>query len=91
MFQMGGVGPMFGQLGHFHKFAADKITDDYPTNRYRNETKRLLGFPWVRVVDGFYGAGELVGINDFGHVNAWVARCEARPASKVGLDTPSRG
>ena len=115
MFQMGGVGPMFGQLGHFHKFAADKITDDYPTNRYRDETKRLLGvldarlaerdfvmgsgysiadiaiFPWVRVIDGFYGAGELVGINDFGHVNAWVARCEARPASKVGLDTPSRG
>ena len=115
MFQMGGVGPMFGQLGHFHKFAADKITDDYPTNRYRNETKRLLGvldarlaerdfvmgsgysiadiaiFPWVRVIDGFYGAGELVGINDFGHVNAWVARCEARPASKVGLDMPSRG
>ena len=43
MFQMGGVGPMFGQLGHFPKFAADKITDDYPTNRYRDETRRLLG------------------------------------------------
>jgi len=42
MFQMGGVGPMFGQLGHFYKFAADKITDTYPTDRYLNETKRLL-------------------------------------------------
>ncbi|MEK9644102.1 MAG: glutathione binding-like protein [Alphaproteobacteria bacterium] len=47
MFQMGGVGPMFGQLGHFYKFAADKITDPYPTDRYLNETKRLLG-----VLDG---------------------------------------
>ena len=43
MFQMGGVGPMFGQLGHFYKFAADKIADKYPTERYMNETRRLLG------------------------------------------------
>ena len=43
MFQMGGVGPMFGQFGHFYKFAADKITDTYPTDRYLNESKRLLG------------------------------------------------
>ena len=43
MFQMGGVGPMFGQFGHFHKFAADKVTDPYPRERYLNETKRLLG------------------------------------------------
>ena len=42
MFQMGGVGPMFGQFGHFYKFAADKITDDYPTKRYQDEAKRLL-------------------------------------------------
>jgi len=42
MFQMGGVGPMIGQLVHFYKFAADKITDTYPTDRYLNETKRLL-------------------------------------------------
>ena len=42
MFQMGGIGPMIGQLGHFYKFAADKITDTYPTDRYLNETKRLL-------------------------------------------------
>ena len=43
MFQMGGVGPMFGQFGHFFKFAADKVSDPYPTDRYANETKRLLG------------------------------------------------
>ena len=39
MFQMGGIGPMVGQLGHFYKFAADKITDSYPTDRYVAETK----------------------------------------------------
>ncbi len=33
---------MFGQLGHFYKFAADKTTDKYPTERYINETRRLL-------------------------------------------------
>ena len=42
MFQMGGVGPMFGQFGHFYKFAAEKITDPYPTDRYTAETQRLL-------------------------------------------------
>ena len=41
-FQMGGVGPMFGQFGHFFKFAKDKITDSYPTERYTSETRRLL-------------------------------------------------
>ncbi|MEL6479414.1 MAG: glutathione S-transferase N-terminal domain-containing protein [Pseudomonadota bacterium] len=42
MFQMGGVGPMFGQFGHFHKFAADKVSDPYPRTRYLNEARRLL-------------------------------------------------
>ncbi|WP_428696667.1 glutathione S-transferase N-terminal domain-containing protein [Stappia sp.] len=43
MFQMGGIGPMFGQLGHFYKFAADKVTDPYPRERYAGEVRRLLG------------------------------------------------
>jgi len=41
-FQVGHVGPMFGQFGHFYKFAADKCKDPYPTERYANETRRLL-------------------------------------------------
>jgi len=41
-FQMGGVGPMFGQLGYFHKFAGKEIADKRPLERYRNESKRLL-------------------------------------------------
>ena len=51
MWQMGGVGPMFGQLGHFHKFAADKISDPYPTNRYAEECKRLLNVLEGRLAD----------------------------------------
>lgn len=43
MFQMGGVGPMFGQLGFFHKFAGKDYEDKRPRDRYANETRRLLG------------------------------------------------
>lgn len=42
MFQMGGIGPMFGQLGFFHKFAGKDFEDKRPRDRYVNESKRLL-------------------------------------------------
>ena len=42
MFQMGGVGPMFGQLGYFAKFAGSEIEDPRPRERYLNEARRLL-------------------------------------------------
>ncbi|PKP68962.1 MAG: glutathione S-transferase [Alphaproteobacteria bacterium HGW-Alphaproteobacteria-4] len=42
MFQMGGIGPMFGQLGYFHHFAGKEIEDPRPKERYRAETERLL-------------------------------------------------
>lgn len=42
MFQMAGVGPMFGQLGFFTKFAGAEIEDPRPRERYQNEAKRLL-------------------------------------------------
>jgi GST-like protein len=42
MFQMGGVGPMFGQLGFFFAFAGKDIEDPRPRERYINEAKRLL-------------------------------------------------
>lgn len=41
-FQMGGVGPMFGQFGHFYKYAGEKCDHPYPKERYSNETRRLL-------------------------------------------------
>ena len=42
MFQMGGLGPMFGQLGFFNKFAGSQIEDHRPRDRYIGESKRLL-------------------------------------------------
>ena len=42
MFQMGGIGPMFGQLGYFSVFAGKDIEDPRPKERYRAETARLL-------------------------------------------------
>ena len=47
MFQMGGVGPMFGQLGFFHKFAGKDFEDKRPRDRYVAESRRLLS-----VLDG---------------------------------------
>ena len=43
MFQMGGIGPMFGQVGFFHKFAGKDYEDKRPRERYVEEAKRLLG------------------------------------------------
>jgi GST-like protein len=42
-FQMGGIGPMFGQVGFFHKFAGKDFEDKRPLERYVAESKRLLG------------------------------------------------
>ncbi len=42
MFQMGGIGPMFGQLGFFHKFAGKDYEDKRPRDRYAAESRRLL-------------------------------------------------
>jgi GST-like protein len=42
MFQMGGLGPMLGQLGYFHVFAGKEIEDPRPKERYRAESARLL-------------------------------------------------
>ncbi|MBB4863824.1 GST-like protein [Pseudomonas nitritireducens] len=42
MFQMGGIGPMFGQIGFFNKFAGKDYEDKRPLQRYVDESKRLL-------------------------------------------------
>ncbi|MTI43372.1 GST-like protein [Roseibium hamelinense] len=49
MWQMGGLGPMSGQLGFFHKFAGKDYEDRRPFERYRDEVKRLLGVLDVRL------------------------------------------
>lgn len=43
MFQMGGIGPIFGQVGFFHKFGGREYEDKRPLERYANESKRVLG------------------------------------------------
>ena len=48
-FQMAAVGPIFGQVGYFHKFAGREIEDKRPLERYRAESQRLLGVPETRV------------------------------------------
>ena len=114
MWQMGGIGPMFGQLGFFHKFAGKDYEDKRPRDRYVAESKRLLGvlnqrltgrawvmgddysiadiaiFPWVRNLIGFYGAGDLVGIQDFPEVTRVLAAFVERPAVVKGLGIPQR-
>ena len=52
MWQMGGVGPMFGQVGFFNKFAGKDITDKRPLERYVGEAKRLLGVLDRRLAEG---------------------------------------
>lgn len=108
-FQVGHVGPMFGQFGHFFKFAREKTSDDYALNRYSGEAKRLLGvldarlkgrevlvgdqysiadiatFPWVLGLD-FYEGKEQLDYQAFSHVESWVQRCLARPATQRGLN-----
>ena len=48
-FQMGGIGPMFGQVGFFHKFAGREIEDKRPLERYARESRRLLGVVETRL------------------------------------------
>src|ERR1700678_1797724 len=114
MFQMGGIGPMFGQVGFFSRFAGKDYEDKRPRDRYVAESKRLLGvidrqlaertwiagneysiadiatFPWINNLIGFYGAGELVGISQFTHVQRVLKTFLARPAVIRGLEIPKR-
>jgi len=114
MFQMGGIGPMFGQVGFFHKFAGKAYEDKRPRDRYVAEARRLLAvldkhlegrewimgdeytiadiasFPWIRNLNGFYEAGELVGFKDFANVARVLEAFLARPAVAKGLTIPAR-
>lgn len=57
-FQVGHVGPMFGQFGHFFKYATGKCDHPYPLERYTTEAKRLLGVLNVQLTDREYLADE---------------------------------
>ena len=58
MFQMAGIGPMFGQVGFFHKFAGKDYEDKRPRDRYAAESKRLLGVLDRRLADRTWIMGD---------------------------------
>jgi GSH-dependent disulfide-bond oxidoreductase len=64
MFQMGGIGPMFGQVGFFHKFAGKDYEDKRPRDRYIAEAKRLLGVLERRLAGRAWIVGDAYGIAD---------------------------
>jgi GST-like protein len=101
MFQMGSVGPMFGQAHHFRIYAPEKI--QYAIDRYTNETRRLYGVMDKRLAEAPYFAGEYsiadiaiypwtrshanqgVDLAEYPNVRRWYEAIEARPAVQRGL------
>jgi GST-like protein len=99
--QMGGVGPMAGQVHHFKNYAVETLT--YAINRYVNEVNRLYGVMNKRLADRDFIAGKysiadmaLVGwvngwarqgqdIKEFPHLERWLEAVKARPAVKRGM------
>ena len=80
-FQMAAVGPMFGQLGFFHRFAGKEYEDKRPRDRYLAETKRLLGVLEDRLATRAYMMGEdysMVDIALLGWVRNLIGFYEAR-------------
>jgi GST-like protein len=64
MFQMGAVGPMFGQVGFFNKFAGKDYEDKRPRDRYVAESKRLLGVLDRQLAEQAWLAGKDYSIAD---------------------------
>lgn len=104
MFQMGGVGPMFGQAHHFLRAAPEPVP--YAVGRYTKETRRLY-----KVLDGHlqrrdylgadYSVADIatypwvaryewhkVDLNEFPAVKGWFDRISARPAVQAGMKVP---
>ena len=105
MFQMGGVGPMFGQAHHFMRAKKDEIP--YGSERYGNEAKRLYGVMNVHLGKTDFFAGEYsiadmaiypwvarhewhrVELAQFPAVNRWYDKVGARPAVVKGMGVPA--
>jgi GSH-dependent disulfide-bond oxidoreductase len=104
MFQMGGVGPMFGQAHHFLRAAPEPVP--YGIERYTKETRRLYGVLDRRLGEAAYLAGDYsiadiatfpwvarhewhkVELAEFPHVARWYAAIAARPAVARGMRVP---
>jgi GST-like protein len=104
MFQMGGVGPMFGQTHHFLRAAKEVVP--YAIERYSKETRRLYGVLNGRLADRAYLAGEYsiadiatypwvaryewhkTDLAEFPAVKRWFDAISARPAVQKGMKVP---
>lgn len=104
MFQMGGVGPMFGQANHFLKFAKEDVP--YGKKRYHDEAKRLYGVLDERLDEAAFLAGDYsiadvatypwvarhdfhqVDLAEFPAVARWFETISARPAVQRGMEVP---
>jgi GSH-dependent disulfide-bond oxidoreductase len=105
MFQMGGVGPIFGQVHHFKRAAKEQVP--YAINRYYTECRRLYGVLDTRLDGREYLAGDLsiadfatlpwvfrhtwqeVDLADFPNVQRWFDGLMARPALARGMELPA--
>jgi GST-like protein len=105
MFQMGGVGPIFGQVHHYLRAAKEQVP--YAIERYTKETRRLYGVLNERfkdrefLADGYSVADiatypwvaryewHKTDLNDFPHVKRWFDAISARPAVQRGMKVPS--
>jgi GST-like protein len=87
-FQVGHVGPMFGQFGFFYKFAGKAIEDKRPMERYRDETKRILGVVDGRVKDRQWIMGDDYSIADIA-IFPWVRAVKVfyEAGEITGMDT----
>jgi GST-like protein len=104
MFQMGGVGPFFGQVHHFLRAAPEPMP--YAIERYTQETRRLYGVMDRHLERQEYMANEYsiadiatypwvarhdwhkVELSDFPAVKRWFDRIGARPAVQAGMKVP---
>ena len=104
MFQMGGVGPMFGQAHHFLRAAPEPVP--YAIKRYVDEAHRLYGVLDRRLADAAFLAGEYsiadmatypwaarhewhkVDLNGFANVKRWYDTIGRRPAVARGMNVP---
>jgi GST-like protein len=105
MFQMGGVGPMFGQVHHFLRSAKEMVP--YAIERYTKETRRLYGVLNDRLKSHEYLAGEYsiadiatypwvaryewhkTDLAEYPHVKRWFDKLSARPAVQRGMKVPA--
>jgi GST-like protein len=105
MWQMGGLGPMLGQVHHFTRF--NKGVSDYAEERYRNEMDRLYGVLDERLTDRQFVVGEISivdcacfpwiarwdyqeqDLNKFPNVKRWFLDMAARPTVQRGYVVPN--